>query len=181
MVNGNKMEIKEKIIEALEGEYSMRVKIIGKTSYISNKMGGMANKMEDKIHRLPNGNAGIHTYTIKQAMEAGAPLLDIDKNNVKNNLYIIAEANNLVTLKYKTIVPLENNGGCCKGCCIGKIKSISRPRFNDWSCEFTIKHTKKITTTQIINLLKITGFHIGLGWNKPLTDGPYGSFTVKLL
>lgn len=178
---------------------TMRTKIIGQTSILLNKMsdkdknmmldkqkglGVEKNKIrnpeeevENKIHKLPNGKVGIPIYAIKMAMIESAPILDMYKKDVRGGLFIIGEENDLVELKYKSMVV---NEAITKDSGISKApRTTFRPEFKDWSCEFTIKYNaKQITPSQIMNLLKVAGFHIGLGSWRPMTSGSHGTFTV---
>lgn len=189
---------KEVVINPLEIA-TMRAKLVGITPYLSNKMsdkdkqmmldkqmgkGTEKNKIrnpnqevEDKIHRLSDGNVGIPIVAIKKAMVESAPLLEMEKKLVRGGLFIVAEDGNLLPLKYKKMVV---NEAITRDSGIGRTpRTTFRPQFNEWSCEFTIKYnSKQITPDQILNLLKVAGFHIGIGSWRPLTDGNFGTFTV---
>ena len=178
---------------------TMRAKVVGITPYLSNKMSdkdkqSMLNKqmgkgveknkirnpkeeVENKIHKMSNGEVGIPIVAIKKAMVESAPILEMEKKLVRGGLFIIAEDGNLVPLKYKKMVineAITRDSGISR-----TPRTTFRPEFRDWSCEFTIKYNaKQITPDQILNLLKVAGFHIGLGSWRPLTDGNFGTFTV---
>lgn len=178
---------------------TMRAKIVGITPYLSNKMsdkekqsmldkqmgkGSEKNKIrnpqqevEDKIHKMSNGKVGIPIVAIKKAMVESAPYLEMEKKLVRGGLFIVAEDGNLVPLTYKKMVV---NEAITRDSGISRTpRTTFRPEFRDWSCEFTIKYNaKQITPNQIFNLLKVAGFHIGLGSWRPLTDGNFGTFTV---
>lgn len=178
----------------------MRTKIIGLTPFLMNKMsdkekqtmldkqmgkGAEKNKIRDpkqevenKIHHLSNGTVGIPIIGIKKSMVEAAPLLEMEKKLVRGSMFIIPEDNNLVTLNYKKMVV---NEATTRDSGINRTpRTTFRPEFRDWSCEFVIKYNaKQITVDQILNLLKIAGFHVGLGSWRPLTDGIFGTFTVE--
>lgn len=178
---------------------TMRAKIIGITPYLSNKMsdkdkqsmldkqmgkGTEKNKIrnpkeevENKIHRLDNGDVGIPIVAIKKAMVESAPYLEMEKKLVRGGLFIVADEGNLVPLKYKKMVV---NEAITRDSGISRTpRTTFRPEFREWSTEFTIKYNaKQVTPDQILNLLKVAGFHIGLGSWRPLTDGNFGTFTV---
>jgi hypothetical protein len=178
---------------------TMRAKIVGITPYLSNKMsdkdkqsmldkqmgkGSEKNKIRDpkqevenKIHKMSDDKVGIPIVAIKKAMVESAPLLEMEKKLVRGGLFIVAEDGNLVELKYKKMVV---NEAITRDSGISRTpRTTFRPEFRDWSCEFTIKYNaKQVTPDQILNLLKVAGFHIGLGSWRPLTDGNFGTFTV---
>jgi hypothetical protein len=178
---------------------NMTARIVGITPYLSNKMsekdkmsmldkqmgkGSEKNKIRDpkqevenKIHKLSNGDVGIPIVAIKKAMVESAPLLEMEKKLVRGGLFILPTDGNLVPLKYKKMVV---NEAITRDSGISRTpRTTFRPEFRDWSCEFTIKYNaKQVTPDQILNLLKVAGFHIGLGSWRPLTDGNFGTFTV---
>ena len=193
-----KTEAKEIVINPLLIA-SMKAKIVGISPILLNKMsdkdkqtmldkqmgkGAEKNKIrnptqevEDKIHRMENGEVGIPIVAIKKSMVEAAPLLEMEKKLVRGSLFIIADEGNLVPLKYKKMVV---NEAITRDSGISRTpRTTFRPEFRDWSCEFNIKYNaKQVTPEQILNLLKVAGFHIGLGSWRPLTDGSFGTFTV---
>lgn len=198
----SKVKVVEKIDEVIVDPLlimTTRMKIMGITPFLMNKMAdkdklNLLNKqkgqpgekvkirnieeeLENKIHRLSNGTVGIPVVAIKKSMVEAAPILGMEKRQVRGGLFIIAEEGNLVPLKYKK---REVNESTTRDSGIGRTpRTTFRPQFNDWSCEFTVKYNaKQITTHQIVSLLKIAGFHVGLGSWRPLTDGNFGTFTV---
>ena len=54
-----------------------------------------------------------------------------------------------------------------------------RPGFRNWSCEFMIDYNASvITIEQLINLVEIAGYSVGLCEWRPEKNGPYGRFRV---
>jgi hypothetical protein len=165
----NKMSDKEK--------QSMLDKQMGK-GVEKNKIRNPKQEVEDKIHHMSNGNVGVPIVAIKKSMVEAAPLLEMEKKAVRGSMFIIPEDNNLITLNYKKMVV---NEATTRDSGINRTpRTTFRPEFKDWNCEFVIKYNaKQITPDQILNLLKVAGFHIGLGSWRPLTDGIFGTFTVE--
>ncbi len=59
---------------------------------------------------------------------------------------------------------------------IGKTKDTAdlryRPEYKDWSCEFTVSFNKgSLSAEQVVNLLNIAGFHVGVGELRPELSG----------
>ncbi|MFW9928652.1 MAG: hypothetical protein ACFFD1_04610 [Candidatus Thorarchaeota archaeon] len=180
---------------------TMKVKIVGISPYLSNKMsedtkqmlldkqlgrGTEKNKIrdpkkevEDKIHHLGKNKIGIPVFGIKEALVESAPYIDgLDKKKVKGSLFIIPEDNGVVELKYKKMVVNEattRDSGRNQ-----TPRTTFRPEFQDWSSEFNIKYnSRQITPDQIINLIKIAGFHMGIGSWRPQCSGSYGMFDLS--
>lgn len=164
----NKMSDKEK--------QSMLDKQMGKGTE-KNKIRNPVEETENKIHKLSNGKVGVPIISIKKAMIESAPYLDMEKKVVRGSMFIIPEENNLVTLNYKKMV---TNEAITRDSGINRTpRTTFRPEFRDWGTKFTIKYNaKQVTPDQIYNLLKVAGFHSGIGSWRPLTEGNYGTFTV---
>ena len=54
-----------------------------------------------------------------------------------------------------------------------------RGEFKEWKADLTLSYNASaLSPEQIINLLNIAGFAIGIGEHRPEKDGPYGRFQV---
>jgi hypothetical protein len=155
---------------------SMLDKQMGKGSE-KNKIRDPKQEVEDKIHKISDNKVGIPIISIKKSMVEAAPYLDVDKKLIRGSLFIIPEENNLVTVDYKKMVI---NEAITRDSGINRTpRTTFRPEFRDWSTEFTVKYNaRQITPEQILGLLKLAGFHIGVGSWRPQCDGTYGTFTV---
>ena len=98
-------------------------------------------------------------------------------SEVKGSLFIVPEENGLVELKYKKMIINEattRDSGRNQ-----TPRTTFRPEFKDWSAEFNIRYnSQQITPEQIINLLKIAGFHMGIGSWRPQCSGSFGMFDI---
>tara|TARA_Y100000310_G_scaffold340893_1_gene438211 strand:+ start:1125 stop:1721 length:597 start_codon:yes stop_codon:yes gene_type:complete len=140
-----------------------------------NKNRDLKKEVEDKIHRLENGDVAFPSSGFKKAMVEVAPYLDgMDKKKAKGSFNIIGE---LIPLKYKKMVVNKAVG---RDSGINRApREIWRPEFRDWSCVLTIKYNaSQITPTAIVELAKLAGFHIGVGSWTMQHGGQYGAFTV---
>jgi len=62
---------------------------------------------------------------------------------------------------------------------MGKPDVRHRPEYNPWSMEFTVVFNERaISAEQVVNLLNIAGFGIGLGEHRPEKGGQWGMFHV---
>jgi hypothetical protein len=154
---------------------SMLDKQMGKGSE-KNKIRDPKQEVEDKIHKLSGDKVGIPIVSLKKSMVEAAPYLDVDKKLIRGSLFILPEENNLIPISYKKMVV---NEAITRDSGINRTpRTTFRPEFRDWSCEFTVKYNaKQITPEQILGLLKLSGFHIGVGSWRPQCDGTYGQFT----
>lgn len=180
---------------------NMKVKIVGISPYLSNKMSEDTKQMllnkqlgkgvekmkirnpkkeiEEKIHHIRKNKVGIPIFGLKEALVESAPYIDgLDKKKVKGSVYIIPEENGLVELKYKKMVINEattRDSGRNQ-----TPRTTFRPEFQNWSSEFNIKYNaRQITPEQIVNLIKIAGFHMGIGSWRPQCSGSFGMFEIK--
>ena len=176
---------------------SMELSLKGETPFLSQKLSGsirqqlidmqtgkgkeknktrdLLKEVEEKIHRLENGAVGFPSSGFKKAMVEVAPYLDgMDKKKAKGSFNIMGE---LVPLKYKKQVVNKAVG---RDSGINRApREIWRPEFRDWSCVLKIKYNaSQITPTQIVELAKLAGFHIGVGSWTMQHGGQYGAFTV---
>jgi hypothetical protein len=65
---------------------------------------------------------------------------------------------------------------------IGKASIIRRrPRFEEWSCTFTIEYDPKMIPNPkiIVDIMQDAGNRIGVGDYRPGRNGPFGRFTVR--
>lgn len=195
----SKQEEKEIKLEPLVIS-TIKIKIIGLTPYLSNKLsdktkndmldkqtgkGVEKNKIrdikkevEEKIHKLSGDRVGIPAFAIKKALIESAPALEMYKKDVRGNIFVIPEENNLVPITYKKMVI---NEAITKDSGISKApRSTFRPEFRDWTCEFVVRYNSKvITPEQIFNLIKVAGFSNGVGSWTPFREGTYGTFTIS--
>lgn len=133
----------------------------------------MKKEMEECVYYTPTGKVGFPASGFKKAMVEAAPYMKgLDKKLIKGSLFIIE---NLVEIKYKKRTV---NEAICR--LANKVPMVRhRPEFTDWTTELTIRfNSKQLTAEQIFNLIKLAGFHIGVGDWRPQCNGSYGQFTI---
>jgi hypothetical protein len=131
-------------------------------------------EIENKIHRNEKGEVGFPAGGFKKAMVEAAPYLDDMDKKLARSIVVVGD---LVKINYKSQIinkAIGKDSGIKKS-----PRPIWRPQFNDWSCDLLIRYNGKlITPQQIIGLIKLAGFHIGVGGWTPQHNGSYGMFTV---
>ena len=164
-------KMSEKIREQLKGIQTGK----GKER---NKIRDLKQEVEDKIHRLANKNVGFPATGFKKAMVEVAPYLDgMDKKKAKGSFFIIGSDNDLIPIKYKKQVVNKAVG---RDSGINRApREIWRPEFQDWTCVLPIKYNSaQISPQQIVELAKLSGFHIGVGSWTPQHSGSYGMYSL---
>jgi len=176
---------------------TLKVSIIGKIDLLTNVMSEktkdyLEKKMEgkgtektnrnfleevkEKSHILDSkGTIGIPTYAFKTAIVESAVYIDgMDKKLAKS---IIVEGD-FVPIKYKTKLVHKTFGRPQRN---GVPMPVYRPQYKNWSCELTITfNSSQISAETIINLLRVAGFHNGVGSWSPRSNGSFGVFDVEL-
>src|SRR5262245_3901746 len=88
------------------------------------------------------------------------------------------------------LVPLmRRDGSLIKDYVIDRRRAIvqrqgiirSRPRFDEWSCEFTFEYDPQLISDPklIVDILQDGGNRIGVGDYRPSRNGPFGRFVVR--
>ena len=137
----------------------------------------MNQEVKDKIHQANNGKPGFPACAFKKAMVEAAVYIDgMDKKRVRGSLFVIGD---VVPIAFKKMT-VNKAVGRDKG--INRApREIWRPEFQGWSTTLTIKYNAaQVTPDQVVELLKLAGFHIGIGGWRPQCDGQYGMFRVRV-
>jgi len=191
----NKTETKNVSIEPIRVT-SMAVKIVGTSSLLMEKMseetkqelqgifegkGREKKKVRDfeaethkKIHLTDKGVPGFPASGFKKAIVEGAVYMEgMDKKLARS----IVVRGNIIPINFKKQVinqAMGRDSGIRRS-----PRPIWRPEFQDWSCTLDLMfNSSQITEDQVINLIKLAGFHIGVGGWTPQHSGQYGMFTV---
>ncbi len=194
--------VKIEVPELRIGRASLR--IYGDSLIIHNFTAKARQEMLDKMMGKARGPRPVRD---PKADFEGAKYLDAKKRDcIKANaikLSIVAAARYCrglpMTLLYETLfVMTDNKEGLLPikhARCIpredvvrvGKFPNVStdlryRPEYQDWSVEFDLTYNMdKLNVSQIANLVKLAGFHVGLCEWRPGHKGDHGRFEVELL
>ena len=131
-------------------------------------------EMREKIHYTSDGKVGFPAIAFKNAMVESAPYLDGMDKKLARSIIVVGD---IIPLKYKTQTinqAMGRDSGMRRS-----PRPIWRPEFHDWSCDLFIRYNASlITADQIVNLLKLAGFHIGVGSWTPQHNGNHGTFDI---
>lgn len=147
---------------------------------VKNKNLTLEEKIRRCIHKMDDGTIGFPVSGFHKGMVECAPYLqNVSKKLVKGAVKIIGDKNSpLMTIKYKKMTPQEDHAPLPM--VAGNI--TARPRFDGWNCKLHVQfNASQISAEQIVNLLNLAGFHMGLGdWrpSSPKSAGSYGMYKV---
>lgn len=133
-------------------------------------------KVEDKIHYDEKGNVVFPSAGFYKGMIEVAPYIDTIKykKTVRGSIRMMEGLIPITFKKKKTNTTWGRTSGISKA-----PRKIVRPEFEDWSCTLKIRYnTKQITAEQIVNLVNLAGFHMGVGGWRPEKEGMYGQYEV---
>lgn len=131
-------------------------------------------EVKDKIHYTADGKVGFPASGFKKAIVEAAPYMaDMDKK-LARSIVVIGD---MIEIKFKQQVTNKAMG---RDSGIRRApRPIWRPEFKGWSCTLKVRfNNSQITADQVVNLIKLAGFHIGVGGWTPQHSGSYGMFTV---
>lgn len=136
-------------------------------------------EMESCFYRDADGDYCVPAAAIKNAIVSAATSLD-DKINfsqkkIKQALFVVGDL-----LKLKASKPIMRTDMVRVG---GMSKSADvryRPMFEKWSCTFPIEYNASVySEAQIIQLIEIAGFAVGICEWRPERGGNFGRFSLK--
>ena len=129
---------------------------------------------EEAFYRLPDGKPGFPTIGIKQAMvSAGGRFSDGMKMSELRGMFFVP--GELVAIEGE---PSMREDMVRVG--MGTADLRYRPEFKSWSISLPIEYNADaITLEQIVNLVNLAGFGVGIGEWRPERDGQYGMFHAE--
>lgn len=127
---------------------------------------------EDCFYRLPDGRYGFPTVAFKSAMVGACRFADIKMTELRGALHVAGE---LVHIEGE---PSPREDMVRVG--MGTADIRYRPEFRNWRCTLQIQFNANIISPeQILNLLTLAGFGVGVGEWRPERNGPFGRFSVQ--
>lgn len=129
---------------------------------------------QDAFYRLPSGKPGFPTIAFKSAaVNAGGRFSDgLKMTELRGSFFIEGELVEIIgdPRMREDMVRIA----------MGTADIRYRPEFVIWSVKLPIKYNADaISLEQIVNLLNLAGFGVGVGEWRPEKDGQYGMFHVK--
>lgn len=128
---------------------------------------------EDAFYRLPNGKPGFPTIAFKAAaVSAAGRFADgMKMTEVRGSFHIEGELVEIIG------APTMREDMVRVG--MGTADIRYRPEFKAWRVSLPIRYNADaISLEQIVNLLNMAGFGVGIGEWRPEKDGLYGMFHV---
>jgi hypothetical protein len=131
---------------------------------------------ESSLYRLADGGYGFPCSAFKKAAKEACTSLgrSITKSKVKQAFHVIGH---LVRIEGEPLMRRDVVR-------VGNFKDVAdlryRAEFPVWSVVLTIKYNARVMSAEeIINLLEIAGFAVGVGEWRPERDGQFGMFHVE--
>ena len=128
------------------------------------------------FYRTEDGRYGVPARAFKKAMVQAATSID-DKRFAKTKIrQVLFVQGDILPLEIAT----EPNKRCDTVRLNGKTADLRyRPEFKDWSVTLTIEYNAQaVSLEQVVNLLNLAGFAVGIGEWRPEKDGNNGRFEV---
>ena len=174
------------------------IKLIGETELITHPFPEKAKKMiGDKVKGLPvktkekrspeeeykasfyytaDNKPAIPAIGIKNALvNACRSIPDLAMTEARGRFHILGDSEGMI--------PIESDPPYMREDMVrigqGSADIRWRPGFRNWSCEFMIDYNASvITIEQLLKLVEIAGYSVGLCEWRPEKNGPYGRFRV---
>lgn len=129
--------------------------------------------MEGGIYRLADGRPGIPAIAFKKAIVRGAKLCDFAMTDARTSFHVAGDL-----LPIRGSAPTMHTARVLVG---QKTLDIRyRPMFEEWEVDLVIRHNVRvISAEQIMNMIEVAGFGVGVGDWRPECNGQFGMFEVK--
>jgi len=131
-------------------------------------------EFQDSLYYLPDGSYGFPAIAFKQALVSACRHTEMPMTVARGAFQVIGD-----------LLPLENYDGPYMRrdrVVIGRgITSVAyRPEFREWEVTLCIRYNADvISAEQILNLVEIAGFAVGVGDWRPEKSGNMGMFEIK--
>lgn len=130
-----------------------------------------------------NGKDAVPVLAFKSAIVSAARYADDLKMTVlRGALFVHGDTRDengehLVTLKYSDCIMREDTVRIN----MGKTDLRYRPEYHDWSVELVVEYNSSVLTpAQIVNLVNLAGFSVGICEWRPEKNGQHGRFVVDM-
>lgn len=138
---------------------------------------------ENGVYRLPDGTCAIKGEAFRgAALGAAGAWKAKGKATMKSHLAHIVVVEELVPLRRRNGEPIKDYAIDARRAIVGKAGIIRRrPRFDEWSAEFTIEYDPVLIKNPeiIAEIMGDAGNRMGVGDYRPQKNGPFGRFAVR--
>jgi len=123
--------------------------------------------------RPEDGKYGFPAIAFKKAMVRAAKNAGIAMTDARTTFHVIGDL-----LEIRGSEPVMRSDRVVLQ---RKTTSVAyRPMFEEWEIDVPVRfNARAITAEQIVNLLQLAGFGVGIGDWRPERDGQFGMFEVK--
>lgn len=144
---------------------------------------------EASMYRLADGGYGFPSVAFKNAaVTAGTSVAGLTKIQARQAFHILGEDADIAgafegSKSRVNLVRIEGGSPAMREDMVrvgmGTADLRYRPEFADWWAKVLVRYnTNVLSESQILNLLNVAGFAVGIGEWRPEKDGQYGLFHV---
>lgn len=135
---------------------------------------------EDAFYRLSNGSPAFPALAFKACAVTACTSLgkEITKVAARQFFHVITDEGDLTKVYYPDdCPPIMRTDVVRVG--MGAADLRYRPEFKKWGVRLKVKfNTRAVSQEQVVNLLNLGGFAVGVGEHRPERDGDKGTFQV---
>lgn len=145
---------------------------------------------EASMYRMADGGYGFPSVAFKNAaVTAGTSVAGLTKIAARQAFHILGEdadiegafegsKSRVNLVRIESAEPSMREDMVRVG--MGTADLRYRPEFSDWKARVTVRYNRNVLSeSQILNLLNVAGFAVGVGEWRPEKDGQYGMFHVE--
>lgn len=144
---------------------------------------------EASMYRLADGGYGFPSVAFKNAaVTAGTSVSGLTKIQARQAFHILGEDADIAgafdgSKSRVNLVRIDGGEPAMREDMVrvgmGTADLRYRPEFSEWRAQIVVRYNKNVLTeAQILNLLNVAGFAVGVGEWRPEKDGQYGMFHV---
>lgn len=144
---------------------------------------------EAAMYRLPDGGHGFPSVAFKAAaVTAGTSVSGLTKIAIRQAFNILGEDADIKgafegSKSRVNLVRIDSEEPSMREDMVrvgmGTADLRYRPEYTDWRAKILVKYNRNVLSeSQILNLLNVAGFAVGVGEWRPEKDGQYGMFHV---